>query len=297
MKFDLPSNSTMKIIPLFVTLLLSLFVSSCATTGLKTINGLAKLGDYSVHKNISYTEKPDNQLDIYVPSKDIKAVIVFYYGGCWGNCTSKNKADYLFIADTLTKQGYAVVIPDCRQYPDVKFHDIMDDAEASFLWSINHLQEYKIETDNIYVMGHSSGAHVAAMLVDNKKYIVEDRKKINGFIGLAGPYDFYPFDKEDAYLYDLFSSQNNYYASQPINHIDGNEPPHLILHGKNDKTVFTHNAVNITQKLKQNNTEHQLVLFEKMKHVNILVSLSKPLRKNSKVLKHINSFIEKYNNH
>ena len=276
-------------------ILLMSFLTSCVNTGLKVINRLSKSGDFEVYSEMVYGDNAVNKLDIYIPTnKPIKATIVFFYGGCWGNCTSYNKSDYLFVADTLSKQGYAVVIPDFRQYPDVKFNDIIQDAALAVKWSIEHIKEYGAEDgqhDQLFLMGHSSGAHIAAMLADNEQFLGDQLSYVKGFIGLAGPYDFYPFT--DDYMYDLFSAENDYFNALPINFINGNEPPHLIMHGLKDNTVFLHNPNNLAEKLRDNGIETTKVLLKKMSHAKILVSLSKPFRKKSLVLKHIVEFVDK----
>lgn len=272
--------------------LLASLLSSCASIGLKAINGLAKAGDYELLVDKAYGSNAANKLDVYLPqNKPVTAAIIFFYGGCWGYCSDYSKKDYLFVAETLVKQGYAVIVPDYRKYPDVHFDAIINDAKNATLWWLNHKQDYSLENTDTYLMGHSAGAHLAAMLSDDESLLGKDLKQITGFIGLAGPYDFYPFNGQ--YMYELFSAENDYYASQPIHFVNGNEPPHLLLQGKNDTSVYPHNAINMAAQLKHMQVEHELVLFDKMRHVSIVLSLAKPFRKKSKVLKHINSFINK----
>ncbi len=276
-----------------ITLLLIIcLLSSCAKTGLHVINNFAKSGQFETHKNIDYGSQ---KLNLYVPNgKTITATVIYFYGGCWGQCSSYNKDDYLFVAETLTKQGYAVVIPDYRKYPNVKIDAILDDAKAATLWVLRNKEKYGIESDNVFVMGHSAGAHLAAMLVDDETLLGDKLNQINGFIGLAGPYDFYPFNVNDAYLFDLFHKKNNYYASQPIHFVNGNEPPHLLLQGRNDKKVFVHNAVNLAAKLEQYQVDYELVVFDKMSHAKIIINLAKPFKNKAEVLPHIVDFIEKH---
>jgi acetyl esterase/lipase len=254
---------------------------------------MARIGHFDKYKDISYGEHALNKLDLYLPNKHkATATIVFFYGGCWGQCTNKGKRTYLFVADTLTKQGYAVVIADYRQYPEVKFKGIMQDAKGVMQWTIKHAQDYDLDEKNIFVMGHSSGAHIGAMLVDNEEILKQQLSSIRGFIGLAGPYDFYPFIGD--YMYDLFDKENNYYYSQPVNFVNGNEPPQLILQGQNDNKVHPNNATRLADKLKSVKVECTLVQFEKMRHGVILGSLSKPLRRKSRVLENIVEFVEKH---
>ncbi len=276
-------------------MLLMSILTSCVNAGLRVINKLGKSGEFQVITDVAYGDNAENKLDIYIPtSKPIKATIVFFYGGCWGNCTDYTKSDYLFVADTLSKQGYAVVIPNYRQYPDVKFNAIIQDATLAVKWSIEHIKEYGVEDDQLFLMGHSSGAHIAAMLTDNEQFLGNQLSHIKGFVGLAGPYDFYPFT--DDYMYDLFSPENDYFNALPINFVNGNEPPHLLLHGLKDNTVFLHNPNNLEKKLQANSVEVKKILLEKISHAKILVSISKPFRKNSPVLKHIVKFVDKYSN-
>lgn len=271
---------------------LSLFtLGSCSNGGLKVINSLAKNGPFALYKDWAYSEQSTKKLDIYVPNnQEVKATVLFFYGGCWGQCRKFEKGDYLFLAETLVEQGYAVIIPDYKQFPRYKFKDILDDAKTISLWTLNNREKFGIYSDKFFIMGHSSGAHIAALLVEDESLLSDNLKQITGFIGLAGPYDFYPFHEN--YLYDLFSAENNYYASQPINFIDGNEPPHLIIQGMNDDRVDSANASHLANKLKSYGVPTQLKLLEKFRHGTLLLSLSKPFKKDSEVLKSINSFIQ-----
>ena len=288
------NNKTMKkiikSIHLFLILLFTSLLTSCVSGGLKVINSLAKSKDFESYLNLPYADNDHNYLDLYVPkNKDIKATVLFFYGGCWGHCSELNKDDYLFVVDTLIQQGYAVVVPDYRKFPKVKFTEIIQDAKLATIWTFQHLTDYGVENKNIFMMGHSAGAHMAAILVDDERFLGDDLNKITGFIGLAGPYDFYPFTAQ--YMYELFSPENDYFNALPINFINGNEPPHLLLQGKNDSKVFIHNSVNLGKKLSQHSSDHKVILYENMSHSKILLSLSRPFRNRLTVLKDINSFI------
>ena len=120
-------------------------LTSCVSGGLGLINGMAKFGHYKSHLNIDYAAKPLNTLNLYIPDdREVIATVVFFYGGCWGQCSNKGKDSYLFIADTLSKQGYAVVIADYRSFPEVHFDDIILDAKLVTQWTIKHIEDYGI---------------------------------------------------------------------------------------------------------------------------------------------------------
>lgn len=278
---------------LIMAVLIALTLTSCVSTGLGFINGIAKSGDFTLTTDISYGPHAQNKLDLYLPkSQKASATILFFYGGCWGYCSNLDKHHYLFVAETLTQQGYAVVIPDYRKYQDVRFKDIMDDAKSAAQWAIQNRQDYAIEKRNLFIMGHSAGAHMAAMLVANEGYLGISLSQVTGFIGLAGPYDFYPFS--DEYMYQLFSPESDYFNSQPINFINGNEPPFLLIQGKNDNKVNPNNATSLASKLTEFQVEHDLIMPEKKSHSGVLLNMARPFRKKAVVLSAINNFISKH---
>ena len=205
-----------------LSLIILVFFSSCTSLSVSYVNVLAKLGEYKTIQDLPYTKENNKTLDIYIPKnaskKDPSAVIVFFYGGCWGECISLYKADYLFVADALTSKGYVVVIADYRMSPEVNYAQIINDAQMVVEWTHAHIQLYFGDKENLFIMGHSSGAHLAIMLSLNENYLnVSTRKSIKGGIGLAGPYDFLPYT--EAYLPHVFGDEKDAAYSQPINYV------------------------------------------------------------------------------
>lgn len=277
-----------KIIFLFC---ITLTLSACASSGTELLNSFARTGNYTKVSNIVYGSQPQNKLDIYQPtklsaSKNKGAVIVFFYGGCWGQCSQLRKPDYLFVAQSFASRGFTTVIADFRQYPKVNFENLMLDASKVMIWTSQHIAEYGGDPRRIIVAGHSSGAHIASMLALNTRY---RNSSIRGFVGLAGPYDFLPLD--EAYQKELFNSANNYAGSQPINFVSKQSPPLLILHGNKDTTVGKHNAVNLSRKAQQLGVNQKLILYPAHDHVSILTALSRPFQGRSSVLKDMLKFV------
>jgi acetyl esterase/lipase len=283
----------MKIISL---LFIALLLSSCAKIGTAILNSKAKTDDYTITPNLVYGHHRQNKLDIYRPievtantGKKIP-VIVFFYGGCWGECNSLDKSDYRFVAQSFASRGYVVVIPDFRQYAEVNFAGIMSDASGIIRWIDQNISEYGGDPTRLVLTGHSSGAHIASMLTLDARYLdTTNRNKIRGFVGLAGPYDFLPLDK--AYQRKLFGPPRRYADSQPINFLSPQTPPLLILHGGKDTTVGKHNAVNLTQKAQNIGVSHKLIIYPEHDHVGILLALSSSFQKHSAVYRDVLDFI------
>jgi acetyl esterase/lipase len=277
-------------------LLLFLSLNSCTQMSLFIVNGLAGFDDYAVVKDIQYGTSELNHLDIYIPADSDQQsslnipVIVFFYGGCWGGCYTGLKEDYLFVAQALTSRGYIAVLADYRRYPQVRFPSIIDDARQATEWVKQNIVNYAGDANSIFLMGHSAGAHLAALLTLDESYLsLQTRQAIRGFIGLAGPYDFLPLT--EPYQYALFAPQESYPKSQPINFVEGTEPPLLLLYGKDDETVKPRNIINLAAKVQQLGGSVTTQFYDDIDHIDILAALSIPLRSRKSVLDDINQFI------
>ncbi len=271
-----------------------------AAASLKFINALARVPGDRLQTNIAYGPHPENQLDIYLPpqSQPTSAqanapVIVFFYGGCWGACLKFYKSDYRFVAESLAKEGYVVVLPDYRYHPNVKFPAIMTDATAAVEWVNENIEQYGGDPAQLFLSGHSAGAQMAVLLTLNEDYLHSKiHNNIKGFIGLAGPYDFLPFDQ--AYQPILFGPEENYPISQPINYVDGNEPPLLLLYGNDDTIVFPRNIENLSAKVNQLGGEVEVHRYDRIDHSGIVGALSVPFRNRQPVYADILNFLNQH---
>ena len=167
----------------------------------------------------------------------------------------------------------------------------MDDAVAVVNWTNKNLKSDNTKNKQIFLMGHSAGGHIAAMLAVNKMYLGKTMyQNISGFIGLSAPYDFI-FDKP--YLPKLFANMA-YEDTQPSTFVEGDEPPLLLLYGNQDKEVYLRNIVNMTKKVKSKKGQVKPHIYDGANHVDTLIALSIPMRWRYDVMKYIESFLLKH---
>ena len=290
-------NTQLTVHFLFLTLISLFTLSGCTNSTLFVVNTLAGFDDFNVIENVSYGRDELNRLDIYIPgsletdSETKQPAVIFFYGGCWGGCKTRNKEKYPFVAQALTSHGYIAVLADYRRYPKVKFPIIMEDAKHAVEWVRENIESYGGSHDRIFLMGHSAGAHLAVMLALNESYLhPETYNSVKGVIGLAGPYDFLPLTK--AYQREVFGPTDNYPDSQPINFVDGTEPPLLLLYGNDDNTVKPHNIINLTTRVQQSGGHVEAHMYDNIDHKAILGALSIPYQDSEPVLKDIIHFLD-----
>lgn len=265
-------------------------ITSCTKVGLFALNATSRLdAQYVKQTNVAYGDNKRQKLDVFYAedSTKPKPVVVFFYGGSWD---SGSKSDYHFVAATLSQHGFVVVIPDYRLYPEVKFPGFVHDGADAVRWVQKNISEFNGDSGKIFVMGHSAGAHIAALLNFDQRYLKGD-VPLAGFVGLAGPYDFLPLQSET--LKKIFSPKEKRPESQPINHVEGREAPSLILHGKKDTTVWIHNAKNLSEKISKKGGQAQLKIYEGFDHVAIISKFSRVL-KNEELVNDVVEFLKSH---
>ncbi len=274
---------------LLATLTLLALLSSCTST--QVINGVTTSKGYDPQIGVIYNDATGLALDVYTPPDPHDApVVVFFYGGRW---TGGLRSDYKFVGQALTQQGFIVVVPDVRAYPKVRFPTFVEDAAKAVQWTRENISQYGGSPDKLFVMGHQSGAHIAAMLALNPEYLKAvggSRNWLRGMIGLAGPYD---FELAASDMRDMFGPPDAFYKSQPINFVDGHNPPLLLLHGEDDTDVLVKNTRNLAAAVTRAGGAVETVIYPKMENNWILATIAAPLRKRSDVLTNITEFIRR----
>ena len=288
---------------LYKPLLGLMMLASTACSPIKVLNAIVTDSTFLLKADIAFGALPRQKLDIYIPtastinrqssveaSKPSKKVIIFFYGGNWD---SGEKENYKFVAQSLASAGHIVVIPNYRVYPDVLFPELMIDPALIAKWVKTNIHQYGGDANQVFLGGHSAGAHIAVMLAVNPEYLASVSLKPSDFvgvIGLAGPYDFLPLTSNR--LKTIFGNKEQQWKSQPINFVDGKNPPLLLAVGLKDGTVWPRNSYNLAKKINANDGKVKVVEFAEYGHIDMVAKLAKPLRGNGELLKSVTDFIK-----
>jgi acetyl esterase/lipase len=268
-------------IGLGVVVLALLALAACSP--LRTFNALVpKETSVSIAQGIAYGPDPRQRLDVYAPPgrADAKrAVIVFFYGGSW---SSGVREGYAFVGRALAAAGFVVVIPDYRLVPAVRFPGFLEDGAAAVRWARGHVAEHGGDGDRIVLAGHSAGAYNAAMLAVDPRWLGRDREAVRGLIGLAGPYDFYPFDGPVTVA--AFGQWPRPLETQPITYGDAGDPPALLATADDDSTVRPRNSDALAAKLRAAGVRVERRNYAGIGHIGIVTALAKPFRGRAPVL-------------
>ncbi|MFZ4121607.1 MAG: alpha/beta hydrolase [Caulobacterales bacterium] len=259
-----------------------------ACSSLETFNTLAPRDGqgHLVARDIAYGAGPRHMLDVYAPKAGATAapVVVFFYGGSW---TWGDRRDYRWVGAALAAQGFVAVLADYRLVPEVVFPAFVEDGAAAVRWTEANIGAYGGDPQKIVVMGHSAGAYNAIMLALDPRFGVQ--QSLAGAIGMAGPYDFLPFDVEASI--NAFGSYQPPEATQPVALVSAQAPPCLLLTGTDDDVVAPRNSEELARRLTAAGGVAAVKAYPGMNHYAIVLALSVPFRGRGPVLADVAGFV------
>ena len=242
---------------------------------LTVVNVLSPSAHYEQLADYAYGDEPRQRLDLYRPADEAPdaPVVVFFYGNGWREAS---KVDFEFVASSLTRAGMVVVIPDYRVYPEVAFPSFVEDGARAVEWAARNIAGVAEGERRLFLMGHSAGAQIAALLALDERYLDSvEAPPVAGFIGLSGPYDFLPL--EPGYMEEVFPEDTRA-ASQPIAFVSARAPRTLLIHGTSDRRVLPEHSERLAAALEAEGVPVTLKFYDGAGHARVVAALAPPLQ-------------------
>ncbi len=231
------------------------------------------------------------RLDIWRPSarsKGARPVVIFFYGGAW---RTGSRQVYAFVGRALAQMGFVVVIFDYRKAPKSTFPAFMEDAAQALAWTHRHIADFGGDADRIGLAGHSAGAHMAMLLTLDSRWTQREKLPadiVKAFVGISGPYDFYPFvDEETREVFRASASQDH----QPIHFARTGAPPILLIASSADTRVKVRNSVAMAARLHDVGAHAELMLVPGLSHEMTLLVLMRQISWKASLRAHLDTFL------
>lgn len=255
------------------------------------LNAVEPAAGVSVTTDVAFRPGERGKLDIYRPAAAAAApVVVFFYGGAWDQ---GRRQDYRFVGLALAKRGFVTLVPDYRVYPQVRWPAFLQDSAEAVRWAKDHAAQYGGDPKKLFLMGHSAGAYNAVDLALDRRWLaavgVDPRTDVRGVVGLAGPYDFLPLHSDE--LKAIFGPKNGRPATQPINYVDGQNPPLFLGVDTADKVVEPGNTTRLADKVRAAGGSVEVREYKGLSHALLVAALAAPLRGLAPVLRDCSTFI------
>lgn len=234
------------------------------------------------------------KMTLFVPRTKEKKPAVLYFPG--GGFTSADHEKFLEMRYALARAGYVVAACEYRAVPN-KFPALLEDAKAAVRWMRAHASEFGVDADRIGLLGDSAGGYVVQMAGatnGEKNWDVGDFKEVSSdvqaVVSIYGISDLTTIGEgignenvhasaavTEALLLngpafkDFAGASVNAYpqkakAASPIGHVDGTEPPFLLMHGSGDKVVSPLQSKKMFEALQNKKVEAEYVLVRGAEH-------------------------------
>ena len=268
-----------------------LMAAACSPLGLLNSLGPRDGGVRRVARDIAYGDDPRQRLDLYAPTAPgTYPVLVFFYGGGWD---SGSRDLYGWAAQALAAQGFVVALPDYRVVPQVVFPAFIEDAAVATAKAADVAAAYGGDPERLGVLGHSAGAHLALMISLDRRYMqaVDRPGLIKAAAGLAGPYDFLPFDVGASR--NAFGRAPDPTLTQPVTFVRPDAPPIWLGHGTADVVVHAEDTTILDQRMKAVGGRSEAKLYPGLDHADLIATFSPLFRKKATILADVTGFFHR----
>jgi acetyl esterase/lipase len=176
------------------------------------------------------------KLDLTLPAdaKGFPTYVWFYGGGLKNGGKDLNSEYCAEIRASLARAGVAVVTPDYRLSPKVKYPAYVDDAAAAFAWTVKHIAAHGGDPRKVFIGGHSAGGYLALLVGMDPERLKPHGLTLGSVAGIAQVsgqvFNHYTVrDERGQARYGITSDE-----AAPAFHIRKSLPPILTIYAQND---------------------------------------------------------------
>jgi len=245
-------------------------------TGRYASNSAALRARIGAPKRFSYGATPIEGLDLYATARPRAPVNVFIHGGGWRGGEAKN---YGFLAELFLAAGAHFAVLDFTNVTETA-GDLMALAEQvrrAVAWVYGNAAGFGGDPDRLYVSGHSSGAHLASVVLttDWTKDFRLPRDLVKGGLLSCGMYDLEPVRLSARSAYVKFTDAA-VAALSAQRHIDALACPLIIAHGTCETPEFQRHARDFAAAIAAAGKPVELLVGEGYNHFEMLETLANP---------------------
>ncbi len=268
--------------------LIILFIIIFALLSMNLAIAQEEFKDIEIFKDIPYAKikgiDPNlTSLDIYTPiTSENYPVIVFIHGGTW---SLGDKGSLSYKTTAFTKANFVYVSINYRLSPDIIHPIHAGDVAKAIIWIHRHISDYGGDPQNIFLLGHSAGGHLAALVATDEYYLKDlgfSTKIIRGVIGLDSAAYHLPTliasEPENYHLFEMAFGDNPvmWEKASPINYVEKGKsiPPFLLIYA-GDREVSKLVNLAFAQALQIANYQIHLYYASDKDHISIERDLGK----------------------
>jgi len=233
----------------------------------------ARLGPPGRH---AYGPTPIEGLDVYRPARRDVPIHVYVHGGQWRQRYAK---DYAYLAESFVQAGAMVVVPDFTGV-DLVGGDltvVADQVRRAVAWVYRNAARLGGAPDRLYVSGHSSGGHLAGVLLttDWAQDFALPADLLKGGLCCSGMYDLRAVRLSARGNYVTFTDDSEHSLSAQ-RHLDRLTAPVIVAWGTEESPEFQRQGRDFADALDAAGKPSERIVAEGYNHFEIIETLANP---------------------
>jgi arylformamidase len=226
-------------------------------------------------RRLAYGPTPIERLDLFATPAPNAPVAVFIHGGAWRAITAKDSA---YGAETFVRAGAHFAVLDFVNVTDTggDLAPMVEQVRRAVAWTAQNAASFGGDPNRIYVVGHSSGAHLGAcVLITDWDAFALPRDVVKGATLCSGMYDLKPVRLSARSNYVRFTDEVEQ-ALSPQRHLDRIVCPVNLLHGTLETPEFQRQARDFAAAIAAAGKPVELIVAEGHNHFEIGETINNP---------------------
>jgi len=245
-------------------------------TGRYATNSEATRARIGAPRRFAYGSTPVEGLDVFTTARPNAPVNVFVHGGAWRGGLAKN---YAFPAELFVNAGANFVVLDFSPVQDLggNLTIMAEQVRRALAWVYRNAKEFGGDASQLYLSGHSSGAHLAgvALVTDWRKDFDLPADTVKGGLLCSGMYDLKPVRLSARSSYVKFTDEMEH-ALSTQRHLDRLNCSLVVAHGTLETPEFQRQTRDFAAAVKAAGKPGQLLVAQGYNHFEIFETLASP---------------------
>ena len=241
-----------------------------------TTNSEATRAHLGPPRRYAYGPTPVEGLDVYMTRRPNAPINIFIHGGAWLGGLAK---DYAFPAELFVHAGAHYVVLDFTTVKDAggSLMPMAEQVRRAVAWVYRNAQIFGGDPSRLYISGHSSGGHLAGVVLvtDWQKEFNLPSDIVKGGLCCSGMFDLKPVRLSARSRYVKFTDEMEQALSSQ-RHLDKLNCPLIVSYGTLETPEFQRQSHDFATAVKAADKPVQLLVAEGYNHFEIIETLANP---------------------
>jgi len=227
-------------------------------------------------RRYAYGPTPIEALDVYATTRANAPINIFLHGGAWRGGLAKN---YGYAAELFVHAGAHYVVPDFINVTEASgsLMPMAEQVRRAVAWVYRNARSFGGDPDRLYVSGHSSGGHLAGVVLvtDWRKDFNLPVDTVKGGLCCSGLFDLKAVRLSARSSYVKFTDEIEHALSSQ-RHLDKLNAPVIVAYGTFETPEFQRQSRDFAAAVKAAGKPVELLVAEGYNHFEIPETLANP---------------------